>query len=80
MYGLNTKQPFGEEDRVDAPASLYAATKRVRDDGMGRWGAVINAGVGNTYGFCGRGLRWWFYTTLKYHLWYLIRYCMPSHW
>lgn len=29
VYGLNTKQPFSEVDRVDAPASLYAATKRV---------------------------------------------------
>eukprot|EP00887_Chlorella_sp_A99_P000770 scaffold5.g770.t1 len=28
VYGLNTKQPFSEDDRVDAPASLYAATKR----------------------------------------------------
>lgn len=30
VYGLNTKQPFSEDDRVDSPASLYAATKRVR--------------------------------------------------
>lgn len=30
VYGLNTKQPFSEGDRVDNPASLYAATKRVR--------------------------------------------------
>lgn len=28
VYGLNTKQPFSEDDRVDNPASLYAATKR----------------------------------------------------
>lgn len=28
VYGLNSKQPFSEEDRVDVPASLYAATKR----------------------------------------------------
>ena len=28
VYGTNTKVPFSEEDRVDHPASLYAATKR----------------------------------------------------
>jgi UDP-glucuronate 4-epimerase len=28
VYGGNTKQPFGIEDRVDRPVSLYAATKR----------------------------------------------------
>jgi len=28
VYGTNTKQPFSEEDRVDTPISLYAATKR----------------------------------------------------
>jgi UDP-glucuronate 4-epimerase len=26
--GLNTKTPFSEDDRVDVPASLYAATKK----------------------------------------------------
>ena len=36
VYGLNTKQPFAEGDRVDNPASLYASTKRVRPP----WGAV----------------------------------------
>ena len=30
VYGLNTKQPFSETDRVETPASLYASTKRVR--------------------------------------------------
>lgn len=29
VYGMNTKSPFNEDDRVDTPASLYAATKRV---------------------------------------------------
>lgn len=33
VYGLNTKQPFSEADRVEQPASLYAATKRVRLQG-----------------------------------------------
>ncbi len=28
VYGANTKLPFSVEDRVDAPVSLYAATKR----------------------------------------------------
>jgi len=28
VYGLNTKLPYVETDRVDHPASLYAATKR----------------------------------------------------
>ena len=28
VYGANTKVPFSEEDRVDSPVSLYAATKR----------------------------------------------------
>jgi UDP-glucuronate 4-epimerase len=30
VYGLNAARPFSEDDRVDKPASLYAATKRVR--------------------------------------------------
>jgi UDP-glucuronate 4-epimerase len=28
VYGMNVKQPFSIEDRVDYPVSLYAATKR----------------------------------------------------
>ena len=28
VYGLNEKTPFSEDDRVDRPASLYAATKK----------------------------------------------------
>ncbi len=28
VYGANTKLPFSESDRTDAPVSLYAATKR----------------------------------------------------
>jgi UDP-glucuronate 4-epimerase len=31
VYGGNVKQPFSEEDRVDAPVSLYAATKRANE-------------------------------------------------
>ena len=28
VYGMNIKQPFSTEDRVDSPISLYAATKK----------------------------------------------------
>ncbi|MBO4850901.1 MAG: NAD-dependent epimerase [Prevotella sp.] len=28
VYGLNTKAPFSEDDKVDAPVSLYAASKK----------------------------------------------------
>jgi UDP-glucuronate 4-epimerase len=28
VYGANSKAPFSEDDRVDSPVSLYAATKR----------------------------------------------------
>lgn len=28
VYGMNVKQPFSAEDRVDYPVSLYAATKK----------------------------------------------------
>lgn len=31
VYGGNTKQPFSENDRVDTPLSLYAATKRANE-------------------------------------------------
>ena len=34
VYGGNTKMPFAEDDRVDAPISLYAATKKA-DELMG---------------------------------------------
>jgi UDP-glucuronate 4-epimerase len=34
VYGGNVKQPFSEDDRVDAPISLYAATKKA-DELMG---------------------------------------------
>ncbi|QNE32568.1 NAD-dependent epimerase/dehydratase family protein [Sphingomonas sp. NBWT7] len=34
VYGGNVKQPFAEDDRVDAPISLYAATKKA-DELMG---------------------------------------------
>ena len=31
VYGANTKLPFAEDDRVDMPISLYAATKRANE-------------------------------------------------
>ena len=31
VYGANSKAPFSEEDRVDNPVSLYAATKRANE-------------------------------------------------
>jgi len=31
VYGLNEKTPFSEEDKVDSPASLYAATKKANE-------------------------------------------------
>ena len=31
VYGGNTKLPFSEEDRVDSPISLYAATKKANE-------------------------------------------------
>ena len=31
VYGNNTKVPFSTEDRVDAPVSLYAATKKANE-------------------------------------------------
>lgn len=31
VYGLNEKVPFSEEDRVDYPISLYAATKKANE-------------------------------------------------
>jgi len=31
VYGANTRTPFSEDDRVDHPVSLYAATKRANE-------------------------------------------------
>jgi UDP-glucuronate 4-epimerase len=30
VYGMNVKQPFSTDDRVDYPISLYAATKKIK--------------------------------------------------
>ena len=31
VYGMNDKVPFSEDDRVDNPVSLYAATKKANE-------------------------------------------------
>lgn len=50
IYGGNTKVPFSEDDRVDSPASLYAATKKSNE-----LFAHVYAGL---YGLKSTGLRY----------------------
>mmetsp|Transcript_28729 Transcript_28729/g.39698 ORF Transcript_28729/g.39698 Transcript_28729/m.39698 type:complete len:456 (-) Transcript_28729:109-1476(-) len=49
VYGLNTKVPFSETDRVDRPASLYAATKKSNE--------MMAHTYNNIYGISTTGLR-----------------------
>lgn len=49
VYGLNRKLPFAESDRVDAPSSLYAATKRADE--------LISHAYTHLYGLPQTGLR-----------------------
>jgi UDP-glucuronate 4-epimerase len=49
VYGANRHQPFGVEDRVDAPVSLYAATKRSCE--------LLAHTYGHLYGLPATGLR-----------------------
>jgi len=49
VYGKNTKVPFSEEDRVDMPASLYAATKKANE--------MIAHSYTHVYGLSLTGLR-----------------------
>ncbi|HEX3883607.1 MAG TPA: NAD-dependent epimerase/dehydratase family protein [Stellaceae bacterium] len=49
VYGTNEKQPFSTDDRVDHPASLYAATKRA--------GELITDTYTRLYGLSCTGLR-----------------------
>ena len=49
VYGNNTKQPFSETDRVDQPASLYAATKRADE--------LMSYAYAGLYGLPQTGLR-----------------------
>lgn len=49
VYGVNEKTPYSEDDRVDNPVSLYAATKRTNE---------LMAGVyARLYGISATGLR-----------------------
>ena len=50
VYGANQKQPFGVEDRVDEPVSLYAATKRSCE--------LLARTYGHLYGLPATGLRY----------------------
>ncbi len=49
VYGGNTKQPFSEEDPVDNPVSLYAATKKANE--------LMAYSYSHLYGFSTIGLR-----------------------
>jgi UDP-glucuronate 4-epimerase len=49
VYGANAQLPFREEDRVDRPVSLYAATKRANE--------LMAHSYGELYGIVNTGLR-----------------------
>lgn len=49
VYGGNEKVPFSEEDRVDSPVSLYAATKKSNE--------LMAAAYSKLYGIPATGLR-----------------------
>jgi UDP-glucuronate 4-epimerase len=49
VYGANSKAPFSEEDRVDNPVSLYAATKRADE--------LLSESYSSLYGLSQIGLR-----------------------
>jgi len=49
VYGLNQAMPFAEDDRVDTPLSLYAATKRADE--------LIGHAYAHLYGIPQTGLR-----------------------
>jgi UDP-glucuronate 4-epimerase len=49
VYGANSKLPFSEADRVDAPVSLYAASKRADE--------LISYAYGHLFGLPQTGLR-----------------------
>ncbi|MBR3492687.1 MAG: NAD-dependent epimerase [Bacteroidales bacterium] len=50
VYGLNTKAPFSEEDKVDAPVSLYAASKKSNE--------LMAHSYSKLYGIPATGLRY----------------------
>lgn len=49
IYGANTKQPFSEEQNVDHPITLYAATKKANE--------VMAHSYAHLFGFAVTGLR-----------------------
>ncbi len=49
VYGANDKVPFSEDDRVDAPVSLYAATKKANE--------LVASCYSKLYGIPATGLR-----------------------
>lgn len=50
VYGMNTKAPFSEDDKVDAPVSLYAATKKANE--------LMAHSYSKLYGIPATGLRY----------------------
>lgn len=50
VYGMNTKVPFSEEDKVDTPVSLYAASKKSNE--------LMAHAYSKLYGFAVSGLRY----------------------
>lgn len=50
VYGMNTKVPFSEDDKVDTPVSLYAASKKSNE--------LMAHAYGKLYGFAVSGLRY----------------------
>ena len=49
VYGLNTKVPYSEDDKVDHPVSLYAASKKSNE--------LMAHAYSKLYGFATTGLR-----------------------
>lgn len=50
IYGLNTKTPYCESDKVDTPVSLYAASKKSNE--------LMAHAYSKLYGFAATGLRY----------------------
>ena len=50
VYGMNSKVPYNEEDKVDSPVSLYAATKKSNE--------LMAHAYAKLYGFAVTGLRY----------------------
>ncbi len=52
VYGLNSKVPYSEEDKVDTPVSLYAATKKSNE--------LMAHSYSKLYGLAVTGLRFFY--------------------